>query len=140
MGIEDIILIDTHLFKQGKNLPKEVWVLVLEESYTRYDVSVCVTDHLTLQRWGELLQQSFLVLNRMKVLVVVLNEVPDPDLKLFRHGNLSGIVSECQQLLLEDSTFIVHASQNRGEVSDCERIKADSENHPDHTEDELCIS
>ena len=75
----------------------------------------------------------------MKVLVVVLYEVPDLDFKLFRHGNLSGIVSECQQLLLENCTFIVHASQNRGEVTDCEGIKADSENHPDHTEDELCI-
>jgi hypothetical protein len=76
----------------------------------------------------------------MKVLVVVLYEVPDLDLKLFRHGNLSGIVSERQQLLLEDRTFIVHASQNRGQVTDCEGIKANPENHPDHTEDELCIS
>ena len=56
LGIEDIILIDTHLFKQGKYLPKEVWVLVLEEAYARYDVSMRVADHLTLQRWGKLLQ------------------------------------------------------------------------------------
>ena len=75
----------------------------------------------------------------MKVLVVVLYEVPDPDLKLLGHGNLSGIVSECQQLLLENRTFVVHASQNRGEVTNCEGIKANSENHPDHTENELCI-
>jgi hypothetical protein len=48
----------------------------------------------------------------MEVLVVILDEVPDPDLKLLSHGNLSGIFSERQQLLLEDRTFIVHASQN----------------------------
>jgi len=56
LGIEDIVLVYTHLFKQGKYLPKKVWVLVLEEAYTRDDVSMRVAYHLTLQRWRELLQ------------------------------------------------------------------------------------
>lgn len=72
-----------------------------------------MTHDLTFKRRWQLLKQSFLILDWMKVFVVIFDKIPDSHFQLLRHGYFSGVIFKSHQLLFQYGTLIVHASQYR---------------------------
>ena len=85
------------------------------------------------------MQQSLLILNRMKVFIIVLNKISNPDFEFLRHCYFTSIVSKSKEFLFQYSALIIHASEDRREIANRERIKPDPENHPNDTQDEFCV-